>query len=268
MNKLQIFRNGFFGSVRATMIDDEPWFVGSDVAKSLDYEILPRAIQDHVDDDDKQVVNGRDYVIADDEDDTPISNRDITIINEAGVYSLIFGSKQERAKEFKRWVTHEVLPALRKTGQYSMNRKRIELDGDNALELARIFSTVEPANLPYVLASLKLAGLDIHPDSNLLPDGADHDAEADILKFSAPKRRFPDDWELVRMIGSYRDAGFNMQELSRRSFVPAATLYALRKGSGNTCPEFAARIKEQIREVFEEHGMEVPKYNDYWRTMI
>lgn len=107
-NNLQIFDNDEFGNMRMLMIDDEPWFVGKDVAKALGYSNHKDALGKHVDDEDR-----RGSQIA-----TPSGEQEMTIINESGLYSLIFGSKLESAKRFKRWVTSEVLPAIRRTGSY------------------------------------------------------------------------------------------------------------------------------------------------------
>ena len=115
-NDLQIF-NSEFGAVRVLTIDNEPWFVGKDVAMVLGYTDVSHTILDHVDEEDRQnYQNG-----------TFESNRGLTIINESGVYALILSSKLPQAKEFKRWVTHEGLPSIRKHGAYLT---------DNALEEA------------------------------------------------------------------------------------------------------------------------------------
>lgn len=107
-NNLQIFDNDEFGNMRMLMIDDEPWFVGKDVAKALGYEDTDQALRKHVDNEDKltRQIDGSGQP------------RNMTIINESGLYSLIFGSKLESAKRFKRWVTSEVLPTIRRTGRY------------------------------------------------------------------------------------------------------------------------------------------------------
>lgn len=108
MNDLQVFNNPKFGEVRAVEINGDPWFVGKDVATALGYQNPQRAIRDHVDGEDKGVT---DMV-------TPGGKQSISIINESGMYSLIFSSKLPKAKEFKRWVTSEVLPSIRKHGGY------------------------------------------------------------------------------------------------------------------------------------------------------
>ena len=106
--ELQVFNNAEFGSVRSTMINDEPYFVGKDVAEILGYKDTVNALKSHVDDEDKGV----------NETFTPGGKQVIAVINESGLYSLILSSKLPTAKAFKRWVTSEVLPSIRKTGGY------------------------------------------------------------------------------------------------------------------------------------------------------
>ena len=110
MNNLKIFENKEFGKVRTAIIEGDPWFVGKDVAKALGYERTADAIRAHVDNEDKGLG----------EIQTPGGKQSMTIINESGLYSLIFSSKLDSAKRFKRWVTSEVLPAIRKTGKYNV----------------------------------------------------------------------------------------------------------------------------------------------------
>lgn len=108
---MTVFENAEFGKVRTIMIDGEPWFVGKDVAESLGYSNTRKALADHVDEDDKtDGVTIRDSIGR---DQTPV------VINESGVYSLVFSSKLESAKRFKHWVTSEVLPSIRKHGMYA-----------------------------------------------------------------------------------------------------------------------------------------------------
>lgn len=108
MNELQIFNSEEFGDIRTVTIDNEPWFVGKDVATALGYKNTADAIGKHIDTDDKLTSQ---IAIAG-------QRRDVVVINESGLYALIFGSKLESAKRFKHWVTAEVLPAIRKTGSY------------------------------------------------------------------------------------------------------------------------------------------------------
>lgn len=108
MNELQIFNSKEFGEVRTILINEEPWFVGKDVATALGYSNTRDALMAHVEEEDKGVVKC----------DTPGGKQDMVAVNESGLYALIFGSKLSDAKKFKRWVTTEVLPSIRKTGGY------------------------------------------------------------------------------------------------------------------------------------------------------
>ena len=108
MNELQIFNSEEFGEIRTVTIDNEPWFVGIDVAKSLGYANPKNAVPKHVSEEDKL---GTQIEYAG-------QRREVTVINESGLYALIFGSKLDSAKRFKHWVTSEVLPTIRKTGSY------------------------------------------------------------------------------------------------------------------------------------------------------
>ena len=113
MNEMQVFEHPAFGEVRTVTIDGEPWFVGSDVALVLGYSNARDAVNRSVDDEDKTVSG------------IPTPSRGVqkmTVINESGLYSLIMSSKLPSAKEFKRWVTSEVLPTIRRQGSYSMQQ--------------------------------------------------------------------------------------------------------------------------------------------------
>lgn len=110
MQELQIFKNKEFGEIRTVTIDNEPWFVGKDVATALGYQNASKALADHVEECDK----------LNNESLSSLGQRGGWLINESGLYALIFGSKLESAKRFKHWVTSEVLPTIRKTGGYQM----------------------------------------------------------------------------------------------------------------------------------------------------
>lgn len=109
-NEVQLFENAEFGKIRTLVLDGEPWFVGKDVALALQYTNPQKAVRDHVLEEDRGV----------NKMDTPSGKQNLVIINESGLYVLIFGSKLESAKRFKHWVTSEVLPAIRKTGTYNL----------------------------------------------------------------------------------------------------------------------------------------------------
>ena len=112
-NEIKIFENEEFGSIRTLEINGEPYFVGKDVAEILGYANTSKALIDHVDDEDK----------LNNETLSSLGQRGGWLINESGLYSLILSSKLSNAKKFKRWVTSEILPAIRKTGSYSIQSK-------------------------------------------------------------------------------------------------------------------------------------------------
>ena len=117
MGQLKIFENEEFGQVRTVMRDGEVWFIARDVAEALGYANASDAISKHVDREDKGIAKC----------DTLGGTQELTVLNESGLYSLILSSKLGSAKRFKRWVTSEVLPAIRKTGSYEMNRLSKEM---------------------------------------------------------------------------------------------------------------------------------------------
>ena len=126
-NQVQVFNNSQFGDVRVIMQGEQPWFVGKDVAQVLGYTNTPKAIRDHIDNEDKlteRIVLAGQY-------------REVVIINESGLYSLILSSKLPSAKAFKHWVTSEVLPAIRKEGMYMTTEVADQVVDDTAAYLAK-----------------------------------------------------------------------------------------------------------------------------------
>lgn len=167
MNGLQTFANEEFGAVRSLMIEDMPWFVGYDVAKALGYVKPRNAISVHVDDEDKNSALIQGAIQGGTQ-----GNPNMTIINESGLYSLILSSKLPAAKRFKRWVTSEVLPSIRRTGGYGTAATQAaetavveetlparETTNDDYLRAASIVASCKNERLPYVLAYLSKAGL-------------------------------------------------------------------------------------------------------------
>lgn len=129
MTDLQIFNNPEFGAIRTIEKDGEPWFVGKDVATALGYKDTVNALKSHVDTEDKggwQIT-------------TQFGEKETTIINESGLYSLVLSSKLPTAKKFKRWVTSEVIPSIRKHGAYmtSETLEKVLLSPDTLMQLAR-----------------------------------------------------------------------------------------------------------------------------------
>ena len=118
MNDLQIFKNAEFGEIRTVTIDDEPWFVGKDVADILGYQNGSRDINRHVDEEDRCKV-----MVFDGNQD-----KESIVINEYGLYSLVLSSKLASAKRFRKWVTSEVLPSIRKNGGYIAGQEHLSDD--------------------------------------------------------------------------------------------------------------------------------------------
>ena len=120
MKEMQIFENQEFGTVRTVELDGEPWLVGKDVAQALGYSDTDQALRKHVDEEDKKILTRQNDGLAGGSGNATfdIPNRGMTIINESGLYSLVLSSKLPGAKKFRRWVTAEVLPAVRKHGAY------------------------------------------------------------------------------------------------------------------------------------------------------
>lgn len=163
MNELQVFKDNEFGQIRTLLIKEVPYFVGKDIADALGYERADNAIRAHVDEEDKLM-----HSIS-----ASGQNRNMTIINESGLYSLILSSKLPNAKKFKRWVTSDVLPSIRKTGSYTagstdkddvklMNARSRMANTYLRLAKAETLST-EYKNILVSKASQVLAGEEIIP---------------------------------------------------------------------------------------------------------
>ena len=146
MNEVQIFKNEEFGQVRTVEINGEPYFVGKDVAEILGYKDTADALKRHVDDEDKLTRCFTDSG----------QNREMYVINESGLYSLILSSKLPNAKRFKRWVTSEVLPAIRKTGSYNLPQtyaEALRALADKAEEAERL--KLEVVEMNNVISEMK-----------------------------------------------------------------------------------------------------------------
>lgn len=149
MNELMLFENAQFGTIRAVEKDGEPWFVAADVCRVLDIGNPTQALA-RLDDDEVTLTSNE-------------GGHEMNIINEPGLYSLVLGSRKPEAKAFKRWITHEVLPTLRRTGTYGIPHTvdRRGLTVDDYLRAAHITSNCRNERLPYVLGFLEQAGFSI-----------------------------------------------------------------------------------------------------------
>lgn len=171
MNNLQIFNSSDFGQIRTIQKNGEPWFVGKDVASVLQYRDTSDALKKRVDKEDKVLLKAG---------ETPTlksSNFGMYIINESGLYSLILSSKMPKAKEFKRWVTSEVIPAIRKTGKYEAMAQAVpindepvtdftQLEFDQRIRIAAIIASCRRERLPLVA---KVLSLDLEGMMPLMP---------------------------------------------------------------------------------------------------
>ena len=133
MNEIKIFENEQFGQIRIVNTENEPMFAAVDVCKALGYANGKDAVMSHVDESDRRVFQRSEIATLEN-----VPNRGLTFINESGLYALIFGSKLESAREFKRWVTSEVLPSIRKHGAYMTDDiiERTLTDPDYLIRLA------------------------------------------------------------------------------------------------------------------------------------
>ena len=174
MDNLQIFNYGEI-PVRTVLLDGEPWWVLADVCRVLDLK-NPTHVANRLDDDEKQRLGFNPT------SDVGLGHNGATVINESGLYKVILRSDKPEAKPFTRWVTHEVLPAIRKTGAYSMTTPpptgQRALTVDDYLTAARMVSGCRNERLPYLLSLLKDAGFNIpdveRPIPALTPDKFDY----------------------------------------------------------------------------------------------
>ena len=150
---IKIFKHEMFGEVR-TLINEkgETFFVGSDVAKALGYKNPQKAIRDHVDAEDKGLNDSF----------TPVGNQNTTIIiSESGLYSLVLSSKLEQAREFKRWVTAEVLPAIRRTGHYQLSSRQVKQLAAQAEYCQQVLQSVSCYTMTQVAKEMGLSVYDL-----------------------------------------------------------------------------------------------------------
>lgn len=180
MNEIIIFENEEFGSIRTVEIENNPWFVGKDIANALGYVDTFSALKKHVEAEDKQNC----------QNDSFESNRGLTVINESGLYSLILSSKLPTAKKFKRWVTSEVLPAIRKNGKYEILSALpdddeqyldvTQLELDQRIRIASIIATCRRERLKLVA---KVLSLDMESLNTPAPMTVPYATEASVIEF-------------------------------------------------------------------------------------
>lgn len=200
ISQIQIFENPDFGKIRTLLIDGEPWASSKDVATALGYKNPQNAIRDHVDPEDRTV-----------SESLTVNGTPLTLINESGLYSLILSSKLPNAKKFKRWVTSEVLPTLRRTGSYGYGKPSASVSELTALiETLRSVMTAQNSH-PSEVAEMAKAiceqnGIAL-PDSFVsthylptAPKSKSMDAQLTYVHdfVSMPKREFEEKYRIER----------------------------------------------------------------------
>lgn len=233
MNALQVFTNPEFGTVRTLLIDSEPWAVGKDIATALGYDDPAQAVRKHVDTEDR--IMGR-------RNDTPpvTDNKGRTQyptwINESGLYSLILSSKLPSAKRFKRWVTSEVLPALRKTGSYTVPEAAPRvLTPDDYLTAARILSGCRNERLPYVIPLIQKAGIEVAIDAKAVLPHVGKDPQTAKLLDTA-----------------ITDYGLSIRQVEKLTGIHSAQLYRMRRGTTRYNAARAAIIRDVVHALIPE----------------
>lgn len=231
MNEIKIFNNPLFGEVRVFIVNNEPWFVGKDVALLLGYAKPENALSTHVDDEDKTITliqgTGSNY------------KSNTTIINESGMYSLVFGSRLKTAKEFKRWVTSDVLPSIRKTGGY-------------------LATTQEDTPELIMARALQVAQATINRHQQMLEQANERIALQDTqLKLQAPKVKYVDD--VLQSVNTYTSTQMS-KELGLRE---AEQLHKILKEKGVM---FKQSGQWMLTAKYCEHGYTKPRTHQFTRN--
>lgn len=225
MNALMTFTNAEFGSIRSVQIDDEPWFAGKDVALALGYKNPQEAVRKHVDEEDRTV-----------SDLLTVNGTGLAVINESGLYCLILSSKLPSAKRFKRWVTSEVLPALRKNGRYETQQVVTQrpLTPDDYLRAATIIATCKNERLPYALSLICKAGIEV----GLLPDRSKNTER---------------DTSTAKLINvACNEYGLSMTAIARATGLYTTQIARIKCGDSIPKPERASVICGAIRRLVPE----------------
>ena len=204
--ELQIFQSPEFGRVRTTVVDGEPWFVGKDIALALGYINTKDALSRHVDADDK----GGSRIT------TPSGEQEMTIINESGLYSLVLSSKLPTAKKFKRWVTSEVLPAIRKTGSYSV--KQAEQDKTREMRAEAMLRNSISKQAKIMMEIAKMSHIKAYQDVMMAKTGNILAGENILPMPKSGRERRPLGW-FCKQIGKAETWGTQLGKLLKRNGI-------------------------------------------------
>lgn len=256
MTDILTFNNPEFGSIRSIEQNGEPWFVGKDVALALGYKDTVNALKSHVDEQDKAG-----WRIT-----TQFGEKEITIINESGLYSLIFSSKLEGAQRFKRWVTSEVLPSIRKSGGYIVGQEQMTTEELLAKALTVTHKILEERNARIAAQDTTISELT-----------ADNSRLTVANQIAAPKAEYFDELVDRNLLTSFRNTAKQL-EVGERVFIRFLLdhKYIYRDKKGNLMPyadknDGLFEIKECFNEKTQWKGVQTmltPKGRETFRLMI
>lgn len=231
MNDIQVFNNPEFGEIRTVEINNEPWFVGKDIAVALGYKDTVNAIKAHVDDEDKAG-----WQIT-----TQFGTKETTIINESGLYALVLSSKLPTAKKFKRWVTSEVLPSIRKHGENK--------DACNALQTAQCIMETPITIIGGVACYEKDGTVYLKLENVARGLGfTQNKGDVEYVRWETVDRYFCE-------IGFPNKLGKNMPTCGRDGYIPENVFYRLAMKAKNEAAEkFQAFIADEVIPSIRKHG--------------
>lgn len=234
MNEIQIFSNQQFGEIRTVQQGEEILFIAVDVCNALDIKDTSRAVS-RLDDDEKGTTLIR----------TLGGEQNLLAINEYGLYNLVLSSRKPEAKAFKRWVTHEVLPAIRKTGSYERKARRVTFHTSEYFKAAEMVSKATPESLPYVLNLLRDAGMQIPKIQQQVTVETVKSAPVELKPASKEKVKKPPKtvaWSSVLNIMKT----YSLRELELILGISASTLSMYRLGHRKPLPKRRREITEKL----------------------
>ena len=246
-NEVKVFDNEEFGQVRTVICNGQPWFVGKDVAMALGYAEPRSAVSKKVDDVDRGVA----------EMETPSGRQNMTIINESGLYALIFGSKLESAQRFKRWVTAEVLPTLRKTGSYKMPQKQDKQP--KKIPLASVNKAV--SNIDRIFSRAGVNELYIAAEAKRLYSEAGYEIKIPLITDKETMPKLYDCTEIARELGLYSNGGnphiMAVSAIIKRLHIAASEIVTTafsRNGHDDVTVQYKPSVFEEIKLWLAENG--------------
>lgn len=235
MSEIQIFVHEDFGQIRTIQKDGEPWFVAADVCRALEISNTADSLG-RLDNDEKYRFN------------LGLSGGDTWCVNEPGLYSLVLGSRKPEAKTFKRWITHEVLPVIRKTGGYNLPavQPQRSITVDDYLRAASIVANCRNERLPYVLGFLEQGGLSV-PKIQEMNTGRLALGDGRQTRYAKTEEDVNAQAAACAIINEAVERyGFRQAEISRMTGIPEGRIGHYRKGSHRPTPERARYIVDVL----------------------